>query len=151
MSKKHSPIKTFVFIFVAIALVLATYNLAHYLGPNEASAATPTATTSTTLTGTWHQKGSGLEGSIMTANITNGDIQINIARPDGSGIYWLGTFEGDQDAKGQFAITSLADQDAMNYEVFASQDKSKLFSYQNGELTFPYSVHETSTIIHLTK
>lgn len=104
------------------------------------------------LIGDWRQTNSSDTGTGFTAEISAGGIQINYPMRDGSGgIFWLGTFDGDHNPSGVFEIKSLGDQDAMALDLLASSEKTKPFTYKNGDLSFGFSVRDLKSTIHMTK
>lgn len=104
----------------------------------------------TTMVGEWHQTGENASSFIAT--ITPGSIEIVMETRDGSSsIYWLGTFNENQDLSKPFEIVSIGDQDAMRSAIFASSEKTKLFSYKDGTLSYKFSMMGTKSVIHLVK
>lgn len=117
-------------------------------GNGDAKAGAGTKTES--LVGDWHQIGTGIPSTTMTATITEGAIQITLSMGDTSGIYWLGTFT-DWNTSNSFTTISLGDQDAMALDIFASVDTVKTFTYENGDLSYEFSILGNTTTVHLSK
>jgi hypothetical protein len=103
------------------------------------------------LIGEWRQSDSGIPDIYMTAKVDADSIQVNIKMKDSEGIYWLGTFDTDQDLSKPVEIVSQADQDAMKMSIFSSTDKTKVFSYENGYLSYKFSIMGITTTVHLSK
>lgn len=110
------------------------------------------------LSGHWKQIKSGIPDSAMDATIKNGEIQVNVtmksndpSRTDVSGLYWAGTFNSDGDNLSPFSVTSVGDTGAMSEAMFGSEDSSKVFYYNNGVLSFPFSMMSVSTTVQLSR
>jgi hypothetical protein len=105
------------------------------------------------LVGNWYQTENGIDGIIMSASVNrNNTIQINMeTRDSGGGIYWMGSFDSGNSPKTSFTTVSLADPDAMKWEIFSSQDQTKSFTYKNGDLSYKFSMMGTTTTVHLRK
>lgn len=106
---------------------------------------------SNTVIGNWHQTSNGIDGVIMQATISSGSIQIHMKMRDATSIYWMGTFDTDKNTTDTFKVKSLADSDAMKNSVFGSQDKTKMFEYENGDLTFRFTMMNMTTTVHMDK
>lgn len=102
------------------------------------------------LIGEWHQVNSNPNGW-MTASISGESIQVNLHGRDSSSIFWMGSFDTSKPPVGKFKVVSLGDQDAMMWKIAASKEKQKTFAYNNGDLSFEFSVAGTSTTIHMNK
>lgn len=100
--------------------------------------------------GEWHQVNSNPAGW-MTASISGESIQVNLRTRDSSSIFWMGTFDTSKKPVGKFEIVSLGDQDAMKWKILASTESKKTFVYDNGDLSFDFSMAGTSTVVHLKK
>lgn len=103
-----------------------------------------------TLVGEWRQINASSNGW-MTASISSGSIQVNLRGRDSSSIFWLGTFDTSRKPRGKFNIVSIGDQDAMRWDITASSEKKKTFSYNRGVLSFEFSAMGSSATIHMIK
>lgn len=104
----------------------------------------------TSLVGEWYQSNKLDNGVVMQASVhINDTIQVNMKTKDSSSIYWLGSFKSDKNPKTTFHITSKGNQDAMAMSIFASQDGSKRFKYQKGDLSFDFTMLGTTSTVHL--
>lgn len=102
----------------------------------------------TDLTGHWvADLDNGLS---FEADVTATDISVSLAMEDSSALYWLGTFSGTDVIDGQ-KITSEADVEALAGSIFGSQDAEKVFTYEDGQLTFPFSIMGVSQTVKLVK
>jgi hypothetical protein len=107
------------------------------------------AATMVDMNGTWNQTD---ESSItMTATITGGKISIDMNTGDTSGVYWLGTFPVGKILADGFTVTSAGDTQAMESDLYASQDSTKTFTYKNGVLSFQFSILGTTRTVHLQR
>lgn len=102
------------------------------------------------LIGKWHQ--TKTENDIlMEATISSGSIQIDMKTRDSNSIYWMGSFDTSKNSSSSFEIVSKGDQDAMSMSIFGSQDKTKKFTYIDGDLSFKFTMMGTTSTIHLSK
>lgn len=101
------------------------------------------------MTGTWTQT-SGISDITMTATITNDRIDVKMDTGDTSGDYWVGSFKSSNRST-SFTVQSTADTSAMEFDILASQDANKTFTYNDGDLSFPMSIMGVSTIVHMTR
>jgi len=107
-----------------------------------------TSQNQSSLAGTWKQIPDGMSGITMTAVVSVDSIQINIFMNGTSGIYWLGSFDPKIIAG---STLSQGDSDAMDLDIFASQDKTKLFAYTNGLLSYQFSMLGTTSTVYLSR
>lgn len=105
------------------------------------------------LIGEWHQTNSNSDGW-MTASISAGSIQVDLRGRDSRSIFWMGSFDTDRKPVGKFKVVSIPDPDAryiMKKSLMASNELKKTFVYNNGDLSFEFSMAGTSKTIHLSK
>lgn len=112
--------------------------------PACSSPSTPSAPFS--WNGTWSS-----EPDSMSAEISNDTIQIDIVTDDLSGLYWKGTWPSTTEAADGAVLTSEGDVDAMFGSLLGSQDTSKEFIYDNGEITFSFSMLGVTKTVRLQK
>lgn len=105
----------------------------------------------TSLVGEWYQVNAKDGDMLAKASITPGSIQINLDTRDESRVYWLGTFNSDQDTNKTFKVESKGDPDAMGMSLFGSRDKSKTFTYQDGEISYKFTMMGTTKTVRLAK
>jgi hypothetical protein len=153
-------------ILASLLLGAIVFVLAGGLNNNQQAAAatsvtmvTPSPTKSPSpapknLLGTWHQTNSGIPGITMTAVVTDGSIKIYEVIDGGQegysdvhGLYWSGTF----DAFDSTVITSKAYKGDLELSYLGSLDDKKRFTYENGELSFQFSIMKMTTIVQLSK
>lgn len=103
------------------------------------------------LDGTWTQSSSGIPGIKMTATISDNKISIGMNTGSDTGTYWIGSFDTLLTKSQSFTVTSTGDVSAMEGDLLASQDSSKVFTYKNGYLSFPFSIMGVNTTVHLQR
>jgi hypothetical protein len=149
-----SFLKKLCVVFVVLGTLLGIYDLVNGLGSrgvSSASAESPIKTTDVpVLTGHWHMTKSGIPDAKMAASIADDKILVTLTMGDTTGIFWDGTFDTTQ-TSAVFKTTSLGDQAAMAAQLYASSEKSKVFTYKDGDLSFQFSIMGVSTIVHMSK
>lgn len=131
--------------FSVLAVLVGMYEVAAYGNPLHQ----PTKPVSgTSLVGPWHQV-SGMPNVTMTAEVYTDSIQIAMKTGSTTGIFWLGTFDEDQVPTGK--INSLPDQDALANDIFASNETIKTFIYQDGILSFDFSIMGVHSTVRMTR
>jgi len=108
-------------------------------------------TAPTTLIGHWHQTKSGMPKAVMSADISEDSIKITLNMGDTNGLYWLGTFDTTQNPASKFEIHSVGNRDEMDLSIYASQQKTKQFHYDNGDLSYEFSMLGVNTTVHMSK
>lgn len=103
------------------------------------------------LNGTWTQSSSGISDIKMTASVSDDKISITMNTGSDSGTYWVGSFDTLLTKSQSFTVTSAGDVSAMESDLLASQDLSKIFTYKNGDLSFPFSIMGVNTTVHLQR
>jgi len=97
------------------------------------------------LTGSWHQTPDDNLPVNMTAEITPNHIQIFMRYSNVvSGLYWDGTFETNQ-TKSSFKVVSTSDEQGL------SQDQTKIFSYENGVISYDFAMLGKDYTVHLSR
>lgn len=103
------------------------------------------------LNGTWTQSSSGIPDIKMTASVSDDKITITMNTGSDSGTYWVGSFDTLLTKSQSFTVTSAGDVSAMESDLLASQDSLKIFTYKNGDLSFPFSIMGVNTTVHLQR
>jgi hypothetical protein len=96
------------------------------------------------MTGTWQST-----NPPMTAHISNGQIEINVIENDPDGLYWKGTF--DTSIADGSTFVSKGDTAAMGASMMGSEDSTKSFTYQNGELSYTFGMRGKTYSVHLKR
>lgn len=98
------------------------------------------------LKGTWS---SSQDGVSFVAVIVEDHIEVTLKMRDSEGLYWVGTF--DSLVSGPKDILSFADAEVLKASLFGSQDKKKMFRYENDGLIFTFGMANTEHTIRMTK
>lgn len=98
-----------------------------------------------TTSGTWNQT-SGMPGVTMTASISDDKISIFMDSAVVSGSYWQGSFDTGLTKSTQFNVISASDGDPQ----FAKAG-DKIFTYDNGDLSFTFSMLGHTNTVHLKR
>lgn len=133
-------------VLALLAMIVSIFALAACGDSHGASS----NTNPSSLIGEWSQVNPN-SGGWMTASISGESIQVNLKGRESSSIYWMGSFDTSRKPLGKFKVVSLGDQDAMKWQITASTDSKKTFTYDNGELSFKFSALGSSTIVHMTQ
>jgi hypothetical protein len=133
-------------VAVGSFLVLAAVGvlIAIYATSGDAKAVDPVS-----FTGAWTAQ---INESTFVATITGDGIEIQWNQGDDiSALYWKGTFPAPLNVhKGDlFNVTSAGDTAAMADSMLASQNATKMFTYDNGTLSFELTVMGVKQTVHL--
>lgn len=101
------------------------------------------------LTGVWVQT-DGTQAENMTAQISHGEIQIELQLNTRTATYWDGSFDYDQVRPGSTSF-DVVSQSSHPFSIFASTLDAKKFSYKNGVLSYDFKIVGTDRIIQLRK
>lgn len=119
------------------------------------STATPSPTPSDppaeplNLVGEWIQVDGNSEESYHTATITSDTITITWVMPDFSMIYWAGSYIPPETEETSYTWESMGDPEKMEQSLLASNDETKVFTYQNGKLSYELTALGKTTTIYL--
>ena len=88
------------------------------------------------LTGSWKQVNADGD-TYMSAVIKGKTITVSWVSDDGDtkSLYWKGSYTAPTDAVDSYEWTSKGDTETMAKSLMASTDKTKDFSYEDGQLT----------------
>lgn len=142
--------KVIKFLIVLCATAI-TFAIALFIGFAGFKANADTRNTTVTfsapidLSGTWHQTPNDSALTNMTAEITPNHIQIMLYSDVVNGSYWDGTFDTSNVKTDSFKVTSIS------IESTLSQDKTKIFTYQNGILSYEFKMLGKAYIVHLSR
>lgn len=134
--------------FLAAFVVLAILTIVVLTSCTSASSAP--AQGPVNLTGHWHQTDSGIPEAQMSAEITDNHIVITLEMGHTKGTYWSGTFDASSPDPA-FTFVSTGDLEIMKSSLFGSGESSKKFTYENGDITYEFSIMDISTVVHLSK
>jgi hypothetical protein len=116
-----------------------------------AAAATKTPEPAPNLTGKWEQSNKKSEDSYQAATIKGDTIVIDWVSDGGdtTSLYWAGSFEAPTEA-GHYSWKSQNDTTKTANALLASSDKTKTFTYDNGEISYKVSALGTTTTVRLS-
>ena len=147
--------RKFILVFAILASFVGLYDVVNGFGTphgvSSAAAASNISTASNSLQGEYHQTQSGLPKAIMSAVITENKIEITLTMQDTTGLFWSGTFDTDAVTSKPFKTTSFGDQKLLDASMYGSSEKTKEFSYDNGDLSYQFSIMGVFTTVHLSK
>ena len=101
------------------------------------------------LTGNWKESGSDTEESYQEATITEDSIEIYWVSDGGDtkALYWAGTFEAPTTAEEPYSWDSANDKEKTSTALLASNDDTKTFTYEDGQISYEVSaLGVTSTV-----
>jgi hypothetical protein len=160
MSNRQPFLKRFILLYVLLATLTAggIFFATAAGGDSTAPPSTytkPIPAKPVSLVGTWHQT-KGMPGVTMTADVSGDGIQINMHfdRDNVGGIFWAGSFDTSDKTGQSFTVTSLPDPDAQKAlagSLFGSSEKTKKFTYKDGELTYEFSMMGVESIVHMSR
>lgn len=145
------------FILIALPAQVVIYSTTH---PAQSSTLTaipvvtpaPTQSSSTpsttSLTGVWV---STAKDGGMTASVQNNMITVNWQTKDTTALYWAGTFQNTVVGSGPMDIESKSDPVAMDGGLMTSTDKTKIFTYKNGEISFKVTVMRVESTVRMKR
>lgn len=115
-------------------------------GKKQTAAVTPAAN----LDGYWAQSGWQEKDAFMAAMIHDDIIEIYWMSDKGetAALYWYGSYVAPTTGQ-KYTWTSKNDHSATDLALLASQDDTKTFTYENGEITYSQSAMGMTTTIHL--
>jgi hypothetical protein len=145
--KRYLVITTLMAILVGAGIYFA-------VASSDANAESPVAVvqpTHVSLVGEWKQTNSGIPGVVMTAEISGDSIKIYMKMSKTAGVFWLGSFNTSRETSQSFTVNSVGNVEAMKYDLYASSEKTKTFTYKDGDLSYQFSIMGVSTIVHLSR
>jgi hypothetical protein len=140
-------------LWVAFAGLVATMVIVAGLLLASATAGNPHATDPVAWDGPWTaQVGEARFEAIVTGNEITITLNMSTTAGDG-GLYWKGTFPAPAIATqgSVFDINSTGDTAAMGESLYGSQDPTKVFTFDNGKLTFKFTIAGVRTTVPLEK
>ncbi len=99
------------------------------------------------MDGRWHQT-NGTDALYMAADVEHGVINIELTIGSMTGVYWNGSFDTDQMAGESFIVTSQSNKPD---DLFASHNAEKQFTYDNGVLSYQFTIRGTTQTVKLAK
>lgn len=153
-------LKRFIALYALLAILTSggIYFAVSAADANKATASQHTKAISAkpaSLVGAWHQT-KGMPGVTMTAEVSGDGIQVNMHfdRDNIGGVFWMGSFDTSDKTGQSFTITSLPDPDAkkvLKGSLFGSSETTKKFTYNNGDLSYEFSMMGVESTVHLSR
>ncbi len=103
------------------------------------------------LTGEWKQTNSNDAESFQSATITADTIEVFWNAPDTKSLYWAGTIEVPADGSISFVWDSVNDKTKTDTAMMASGDDTKVFTFENGELSYDVTALGTTMTVRLAQ
>lgn len=105
------------------------------------------------LTGQWEMvnKEGGEDAAYQTATITDDTITIYWVTGDTKALYWAGTFTPPNTADEPYTWESANDTEQTSTALLASSDATKVFTYQDGQLSFEASAMGVTKTVRMEK
>lgn len=105
------------------------------------------------LTGQWEMvnKEIGEYAAYQTATITDDTITIYWVTGDTKALYWAGTFTPPTTADEPYTWESANDTEQTSSALLASSDATKVFTYQDGQLSFDASAMGVTKTFRMEK
>lgn len=105
------------------------------------------------LTGEWEQSNKKSETNFQRATIAGDTIEVYWIADGGDtkSLYWAGTVEAPSDGSQSFSWDSVNDKTKTESAMLASNDDTKKFAYENGELSYEVTAMGTTTTVRLAK
>jgi hypothetical protein len=144
--QKRTPRKSIV-IAAAVLFVMTIVGVSNFVF-NLPEPTEPTEPVPNSWFGTWQT----VEGSVdMVATVSKNKIDILWETEEGSAIYWSGTFPTVLGPSEGATVLSNANKEALEFSILASQDSEKLFTLEDGYLTYPFSALGMTKTVRLKK
>ena len=87
----------------------------------------------------------------MSLEIVDNLVTIHIVTADSKSLFWKGTWDPAAKTIDATKIVSKADISALSSSIMGSSEKTKPFTYANGEITFEFSMMGTTKTVHVVK
>lgn len=104
-----------------------------------------------TLDGHYHQTKNDIRNTSMSADISGNTIRIEMTLNGEKGHYWVGSFNPGDDITKSFEVVSNVNSDELSGSLFRSKDQTKTFTYQDGDLSFEFTIRGMKTVVHLSR
>jgi len=103
------------------------------------------------LTGEWKQTNSKSEDSYQASTITADTIEVYWIGDGGDtkSLYWAGTADIPADAGDSFSWESANDASKTELALLASEDATKTFTYEDGEISYEVTAMGTTIVARL--
>lgn len=105
------------------------------------------------LTGEWKQINSNAEDSYQVATIGDGSITVEWVGDGGDtkSLYWAGTYTAPTEATDSYTWESQNDTTQTANAMMASGDETKMFAYENDELSYELTALGTTMTVKMER
>lgn len=103
------------------------------------------------LTGVWTQVGASEGDSYQQAIISGNTITINWVDLESTALYWAGTFTAPTTTDEPYTWTSENDTSKTGTALLASTSDTKVFTYEDGKISYEVSALGSTTTVSLEK
>lgn len=105
------------------------------------------------LLGEWKQVNSKSEDTWQAATITEDTIEVYWVTDGGETtmLYWAGTFSKPDSAAEPYSWESENDHEKTDFSLMASEDDTKTFTYEKGQISYSVSAFGATTTVKLEK
>lgn len=105
------------------------------------------------LAGSWTQTNKNSEDSYHEVTIEADTITVNWITNggDSKSLYWVGTYVAPTEATDTYTWESAGDTEQLSKSLLGSQDATKVFSYDNGVLSYEFTALGTTTTVKLER
>lgn len=101
------------------------------------------------LSGHWTMADSSDPSFQIVGDITDSTVKLTWKSDDISGLYWKGSFNAPKSVSDGTVILSRGDTKAMDASILGSTSKTKEFTYDDGQLSFDFTLQGITKTIHL--
>lgn len=117
-------------------------------GARETDQATPPD-----LVGEWKQTNSNTDDTWQSATIRGDTIEVYWVSDGGDtkALYWTGTFDAPTTADEPYTWESVNDKEQTDMAILASGDDAKVFTYQDGVISYDVSAMGVTQTVNLEK
>lgn len=143
-------------LILITALIIAAFALSSCSSePDSAITSSPTASAASSDAPAPKSEEKSMDGSytdneMFEAEVAEKTIDIYIVDPTSKtkSLYWRGTFEGKPSDN---SVKSEADRPALDSSLLGSQDSSKIFTTENDEIEFDFTMMGTTKTVTLKR
>ncbi len=114
---------------------------------------TPTPVPPPDLTGEWKEVDGNSEDNYMIATISGDTIEVDWCLNGGDTIalYWAGSFAAPETADEPYTWESQNDKERTSSALMASGDDTKVFTYQDGTISFSLTAMGVTTTVKMAQ
>lgn len=139
-------------LYITLSAVLMLGMLTACGEPKQDAPETAPATP-TDLVGEWKQTNSNTDDTWQSATIRGDTIEVYWVSDGGDtkALYWAGTFDAPTTADEPYTWESVNDKEQTDMAILASSDDTKVFTYQDGVISYDVSAMGVTQTVNLEK